>query len=57
MTDTQKLERQEMQADLWEAVAQIHDVADGIAPTRRLEGATHLISTVMRRLEAEDAHA
>ena len=54
MTDTQKVEQQEMHADLWEAVAQIHDVADGIAPTRRLEGAAKLVETVMQRLHVDE---
>ncbi len=49
----EQVQRQEMHADLWEAVAQIHDVADGIVPTRRLESAAQLISTVMQRLDVD----
>jgi hypothetical protein len=51
----EEVQRQEMHAILWEAVARIHDVADGIAPTRRLESAAKLVETVMQRLHVDVA--
>jgi hypothetical protein len=50
----EQVQRQQMHADLWEAVARIHDVADGIAPTRRLESAAKLVETVMQRLHVDE---
>jgi hypothetical protein len=52
-TDTEK-KRDEMKADLWEAVALIREVADHVAPLPKLESAARLVWSVKQRLDADD---